>query len=345
MSDLHVRIEGRAGRITLDRPAALNAVTHAMVLGIEEALDLWQDDPAVEVVLIDGAGERAFCAGGDVTSLYRAVEAGDLEAPRTFWRDEYRMNARIARYPKPVVSFLQGYVMGGGVGVGCHAGHRVAGTTTRIAMPEVGIGLVPDVGGSLLLARAPGRLGEYLGTTAARMEAATACLAGFADYHVPENEWPDLAARLCADGDPAILAGAHRDPGPPKLERDLIDLHFAAPTLAQIVQNLSADPSDWARETLSRLEAGSPLAAAVALRLVREVREADTIEAALEMEYRVTSRSVADGDFVEGIRARIIDKDNAPRWRHSGAADVTDEEIAAWLAPLGTDMQGKGDTP
>ncbi len=347
MTDLRIRTEGRAGRITLDRPRALNAVTHDMVRGIDTALRDWETEPGVEIVVIDGTGDRAFCAGGDVTSIYRAVQAGNLEGPRTFWRDEYRMNARIARYPKPVISLMQGYVMGGGVGVGCHAAHRVVGRTTRISMPEVGIGLVPDVGGSLLLARAPGRLGEYLGTTAARMDAAAACFAGFADYHVPEAAWPDLVAQLCGDGDPAILAAAHRDPGPAMPERDRIDLHFAAPTLPQVIENLSADPSDWARETEQALAAVSPLAAAITLGLIHAVREAGTIEAALELEYRVTSRSVADGDFIEGIRARIIDKDQAPRWRHADPRAVGDAEVADWLAPLGAgphQEEGQGST-
>ncbi len=335
MTNLHVRTEGRAGRITLDRPQALNAVTHDMVLRIDRALAGWADDDTVEIVVIDGAGDRAFCAGGDVTSIYRAVQSGDLESPRRFWRDEYRMNGRIARYAKPVVSFLQGYVMGGGVGVGCHAGHRVAGGTTRIAMPEVQIGLVPDVGGSLLLARAPGRLGEYFGLTAARMDAPAALLAGFVDYHIPEADWPALIARLCNEGDPAILTGAHRDPGPPDLDRDRIDRHFAAASLAQVRDSLAADPSDWARHIEDALDAASPLAAAIALRLIREVRAEGTIEAALEMEYRATSRSVAGGDLIEGIRALIIDKDRRPAWRHADARAVEEEEVAAWLAPLG----------
>ncbi len=336
MTDLIIRTEGRAGRITLDRPHALNALTHEMSLGIEAALDDWATDPAVEIVVIDAAGDKAFCAGGDVTSIYRAVAAGDPETPRRFWRDEYRMNARIARYAKPVVSVMQGFVMGGGVGVGCHAGHRVVGASTRIAMPEVGLGLVPDVGGSLLLARAPGRLGEYFGITAARMDPTAACLAGFADYHITEAQWPDLIARLCAEADPSILAHEHVDPGAPDLHRDEIDLHFAAPTLPQVLENLAADPSDWARETEAAIAKVSPLSAAIALQLIRAVREAGTIEAALEMEYRVTSRMVEGGDFIEGIRAQVIDKDRTPKWSHASPADVTEAEVAGWLAPLGS---------
>ena len=169
MADISCRIEGRAGRITFTRPQALNALSHPMALAIEAALDAWRDDPAVALVLIDAEGERAFCAGGDIAQMHAAGVAGDYAGPRAFWRDEYRMNAKIADYPMPVVALMQGFVMGGGVGVGCNASHRVVGATAQVAMPESGIGLVPDVGGSLLLARAPGHAGVYLALTAARM--------------------------------------------------------------------------------------------------------------------------------------------------------------------------------
>ncbi len=169
MTDIDIRQQGRAGRITLNRPKALNALTYDMIRAIEAALDAWRDDDAVKLILIDAIGDRAFCAGGDIADLYRTGTAGDFAYGQQFWRDEYRMNAKLAEYPKPVVSFLQGFTMGGGVGVGCHASHRIVGDTSQIAMPECGIGLVPDVGGSLILARAPGHLGEYLGLTASRM--------------------------------------------------------------------------------------------------------------------------------------------------------------------------------
>ncbi|MDP3860189.1 MAG: enoyl-CoA hydratase/isomerase family protein, partial [Phaeovulum sp.] len=194
MSDIVTRIEGRAGRITFARPAALNALSHPMALAIEAALDAWRHEPAVALVLIDAEGERAFCAGGDIAAMYHACKAGEFATSRAFWRDEYRMNAKIAEYPKPVVAFMQGFVMGGGVGVGGHARLRIVGETTQMAMPESGIGLIPDVGGSLLLSRAPGRLGEYLGLTGARMRAADAILAGFADIFLPEEGWEEMKA-------------------------------------------------------------------------------------------------------------------------------------------------------
>ena len=196
MTDIRIRKEGRAGRITLDRPQALNALTHAMALGIDAALDAWRDDPEVAVSLIDATGARAFCAGGDLQEIYAAGRRGDFDYPRRFWAEEYRMNATIARYPKPYVALMQGYVMGGGVGVASHGSHRVVGDTSRIAMPECGIGLIPDVGGTLLLAQAPGRLGEYLGLSGHRMGPGEAIAAGFADHYVPEADWPALAERL-----------------------------------------------------------------------------------------------------------------------------------------------------
>ena len=181
MDDLTIRTAGRAGRITFTRPKALNALTHAMARAIHDALDGWRDDPAVALVIIDAEGDRAFCAGGDIAAVYHAGRAGDHQVGRDFFRDEYRMNAAIADFPKPIVAFMQGFVMGGGVGVGGHASHRIVGDTTRIAMPESGIGLIPDVGGTWLLGRAPGRIGEYLAMTGGRMTAGDAIHAGFAD--------------------------------------------------------------------------------------------------------------------------------------------------------------------
>src|SRR6056297_2638543 len=187
MSDeIHIRREGRAGRITLTRPKAMNALSYDMCLAIEDALDNWATDDSVDLLMIDAEGDRAFCAGGDIQKLYQTGRAGDFAYGRRFWRDEYRMNARLAEYPKPVVSLMQGFTMGGGVGVGCHDSHRVVGASTRIAMPECGIGLIPDVGGTRLLANAPGRLGEFIGLTGHRLGPGDAIVAGFADHYLPE---------------------------------------------------------------------------------------------------------------------------------------------------------------
>lgn len=335
MQDVDIRIEGRAGVITLNRPKALNALTYEMCLAIDAALIAWRDDPAVALVLIEGAGERAFCAGGDIAEMYARGTKGDFGYGRNFWRDEYRMNARIFEYPKPVISFLHGFVMGGGVGVGCHGSHRIVTETSQIAMPECGIGLIPDVGGSYLLAQAPGRLGDYLGTTGARMGPADAILAGFADHFLPEDRWPALRAALVETGDPAAIAKNVAQPPAGKLAglRDLIDSAFAAEDMATLHARLAA-AGDFGADTLKALDRAAPLSVAATLSLLRQLREGPSLRLALTLEYRFTYRSMDRADFLEGIRAQIIDKDRTPRWRHADGA-VPEDEVAAMLAPLG----------
>lgn len=338
MSEIDIRIDGRAGRITLNRPQALNALTYGMVQAIDAALRGWAGDDRVTLLVIDAAGDKAFCAGGDIADLYATGRAGDFDFGRRFWRDEYRMNARLAEFPKPVVSLMQGFTMGGGVGVGCHASHRIVGDTSQIAMPECGIGLVPDVGGSLILARAPGRLGEYLGTTAARMRPGDAILAGFADYYLPEGDWPDLIATLCANGDwQAVEAAARPAPAAPLADLgDQIDAHFRYDTLLGILNSLRAEDSDFARAALKSLARNAPLAMACTVEMLHRLRGADSIRTALGMEYRYTFRAMEHGDFLEGIRAAIIDKDRNPTWRH-GLDRVTGMDVANMLLPLGPD--------
>ncbi|QIE43005.1 enoyl-CoA hydratase/isomerase family protein (plasmid) [Rhodobacteraceae bacterium SC52] len=339
MSGAVVRIDGRAGRITLDRASALNALTYDMVLDIDAALQGWADDAAVDVVVIDAVGQKAFCAGGDIAELYATGRAGDFEHGRRFWRDEYRLNLRLASYPKPIVSLLQGYTMGGGVGIGCHGSDRVVGESSRIAMPEVGIGLVPDVGGSLMLARAPGALGPYLGLTTARMGPGDAILAGFADHFIPEASWPGLVALLCDTGDISLLRKAALPAPEPGLGPDLpaIDACFAAADLGGIVANLEARGDEWAERTLAALKRGSPLALACTVEMLGRLRadpRAD-MAAALGLEYRFTYRAMAKGDFLEGVRAAVIDKDRTPRWGHRLLGPVPDAEIKAMLDTLG----------
>ena len=331
--DILIRRDGRAGRITLNRPGALNALTWPMCNAIHDALRDWRDDPAIDLVLIEGEG-RAFCAGGDIREMHERGVAGDHDYGRRFWADEYRMNLAIPRYPKPVVSFLQGYTMGGGVGVGCHASHRVVDDTSRIAMPECGIGLVPDVGGSLLLARAPGRLGEFLGLTGTHMGPGDAILCGFADHYAPAG-WGELKAHLCASGDPSAVEGAS-GPAPEAPLAALIDFAdecFAGGTLRDILKALTASDDPEASRSLARIGEISPLSAACTIELIHRVRGTDTMRDALRMEYRFTSRASGHGDFVEGIRALIIDKDNAPRWRHDAPGAVTQAEVEAMLRP------------
>jgi enoyl-CoA hydratase len=341
MADLFARIEGRAGRLTLDRPEALNALTPTMSRGIEEALLAWTGERAVALVLIDAAGDRAFCAGGDIAALYRAGIAGDFGVARRFWAQEYRMNALIGRYPKPVVALCQGFVMGGGVGIAGHASHRVVAESVRIAMPECAIGLIPDVGGTHLLARAPGRLGEYLGLTGHRMPPGDAIHAGFADHFLPRDAWPDLVAALVAEGDAAAVAEAAAHAPAPELaaRRKAIDAAFSAPDLPSLMIRLAeADP-----EAHASLSGNSALSMACTLRLVRAARAEPGLERALAREYRCTWRCISDGDLLEGIRATVIDKDRRPRWRHR-LDDGIEAKAAAMLAPLGEndlDLQGR----
>lgn len=339
MNDIAIRVEGRAGRITLNRPAALNAATYDMVQAVEAALDGWRDDPAVALVVMDAAGDKAFCAGGDIADLYASGKAGDFAYGRRFWADEYRLNAKLAEYAKPVVSLMQGFVMGGGVGLGCHASHRVVGETSRIAMPECGIGLVPDVGGSLLLARAPGRLGEYLGLTAARMDAGDAIRAGFADHFVPQDRWGDLIARLCDTGDAGAVAQVSEKAPQGALHalQEQIDRLFAGNMLVDVDAALRADDSVFAADTLKSVSRNSPLSMACTLDMLARLRApGTTIRDALDLEYRFTARAMEHGDFLEGIRAAIIDKDRKPVWKHA-IETLPDAAVSEMLAPLGKD--------
>lgn len=337
MADVSIRVEGCAGRITLTRPEALNALSYEMCMAIENALIDWARDDAVSVVLIDADGTKAFCAGGDIAEMYATGRAGDYSYGRKFWRDEYRMNARIAEYRKPVVSFLQGFVMGGGVGVGCHASHRIVGATSQIAMPECGIGLVPDVGGTLLLARAGAALGAYLGLTGARMGPGDAIRAGFADMFLPEGDWDAAKARLIDSGDVTCLTGLPAPAAVLAQDAALIDTAFSQPDLAAIAKALTGSDSTFAQKARAALLRNSPLAMGCTLALLRALGAEAGIRQALLQEYRFTHRAMEQADFLEGIRAAIIDKDKSPRWRHDRPEAVTQAEIAAMLAPLGAD--------
>jgi enoyl-CoA hydratase len=336
MSDaVLLRKSGCAGRITLNRPDALNALSHQMCLKIDAALDEWVEDDDVRLVIIDAAGDRAFCAGGDIAEMYRSGMEGEFASAHGFWADEYRLNAKIFNYPKPYVAFMQGFTMGGGVGVGCLGSHRIVGDTTKVAMPECGVGLIPDVGGSLLLARAPGRIGEYLGTTGTRMGASDAIYAGFANHYVPESGWAHLIDRLEADADVGRIASSDLASATLAGMRNDIDRHFGGDTLVDILQSLAQTTGDFARNTLTTLRRQSPISTACAVELIHRSRTANEIEEALKAEYRFTSRAAEHGDFLEGVRAAIIDKDRAPRWQHADLESVTPDEINSMLAPLG----------
>ncbi len=340
MSDVEIRIEGKAGRITLNRPKALNAVTWEMLTAIDAALDAWENDSAVSLVVIDAAGDRAFAAGGDIVDLYNTGKSGDVAFGRRFWAEEYRLNARIASYPKPYVALMHGFVMGGGVGVSCHGSHRIVDESAQIAMPECGIGLIPDVGGSWLLARAPAGLGEMVGLTGHRMGPADAIFMGFADHFVPRADWPALTEALVHTGDVSAIT-ALAQPGPQAaLGETNPDLDTAAvwsnSTIGAIVAELLANGSDTSQTQLKTLRKQSPLSVACGLCAIQAARSM-TLDQALAQEYRYVWRCMTQGDFLEGIRAQVIDKDRNPHWLHDAAENVTATEVAAMLAPLGAD--------
>ena len=337
MSEVSIRKVGRVGRITLNRPKALNAVTLEMIKAIGHALPGFAEDDDIAMLVIDAEGDKAFCAGGDIADIYKALVAGDPEVPRDFWRAEYPVNAALFNFPKPVAAFLQGFTMGGGVGVGCHASHRIVSESSRIAMPECGIGLVPDVGGSLLLARAPGRLGEFMGTTSYRMGPGDAILAGFADYFIPEEDWSTLIERLEETGDWEEIDRASKPAPHSDLEAQIFEINrnFGGETLADILRSLDHSESEWAEKTRKILNRNAPLAMAATVELVHRARLRDRIDETLKTEFRFAYRIAEMGDFQEGIRAAIIDKDRSPKWRHARPEDPTPADVSAMLRPLG----------
>ena len=337
MKDILIRQIGAVGRITLNRPDVLNAATYQMCLEIEDAFDLWREDASVSAIVIDAAGDRAFCAGGDIAQLYEKSRAGDFEYGRNFWADEYRMNYKIFNYPKPVVSFMQGFTMGGGVGIGCHGTHRIVGESSKIAMPECGIGLIPDVGGSLMLALAPGRLGEYLGTTGYRMNAADAIYAGFADMFIPQDRWPEAIAALETGAAVDTLQDLSVDAGPAELEaqQNTIDAFFGGDRLDDILTLLKQEDSAFTQKTLKAFSRNSPLSMAATVEVLHRLRGPSiTLNKALELEYRFTSRAAEQGELLEGIRATIIEKDGKPDWQFADG-HVPLVAVAKMLMPLG----------
>ncbi|MFF5447832.1 enoyl-CoA hydratase/isomerase family protein [Streptomyces sp. NPDC012888] len=321
---------GRTGRITLDRPRALNALTHSMVREIAAALDAWEHDPEVTQVLVDGAGGRGLCAGGDVRAIHRDA-AGGGTGTVAFWRDEYRLNARVARYPKPYVAFMDGIVMGGGVGISAHGGVRVVTERSRVAMPETGIGFVPDVGGTHLLGRAPGELGLHLALTGDAVGAADAVLCGLADQFVPSARLPELARDLAGADVHEVLPEYAEPAGTGELAsaRAWIDACYCAPTAEEIVDRLLGHGDPAAKEAAETILGRSPTAVKVTLASVRRARALGTLERVLEQEFRVSCAALAGlPDLVEGIRAQVIDKDRRPRWNPASLTEVDATAVA-----------------
>lgn len=343
--DLIARREGSAGFIRLNRPKAINAVTLEMFHDIDKALDAFEADPAIAVIVLEGAGERGLCAGGDIRSLWESSKVkGDLG--KILWRDEYILNARIKKFPKPYVAFMDGIVMGGGVGLSAHASHRVVTDRTKLAMPEVGLGFFPDVGGTWLLSHAPGEVGTYFGLTGQTMNGPDAIHARFADTVVPSAKLPDLRAALTklapgvTSADVAKLIegfSTGETAGPVAAQQAKIDALFSHDRMEDIVAALQRDGSNFAQATLKTLNEKSPRGMVVTLQLLRLARQSSSLEECLVREYRAALEVFASDDFREGVRAAVIDKDRSPKWSPPRIEDVTPEMVAPYFAELGAD--------
>ncbi|MHA6798836.1 enoyl-CoA hydratase/isomerase family protein [Bounagaea algeriensis] len=325
--------QGGLGRITLNRPKAINSLTLTMVREIDAALRQWQSTDHIRRVLIEGAGEKGLCAGGDVRAIHDAARDGDYSTAATFWAEEYRMNALIGNYPKPIIGFMDGICMGGGVGITAHGSHRVVTERSKVGMPEVGIGFVPDVGGTYLLARTPGHLGEHFGLTGVPFSGADAIHAGFADHYVPRSALPGLADALAeAPADEALGKFAEQPPAAQvETDREWIDEAYAASTVSEILERLRARPEQRAREAADAIAEKSPTSLSVTLRAVRS--RYGSLAEALRQEYRAAMSSVRSGEFVEGVRATLVDKDRDPRWNPPTLAEVGEDRIASFFAP------------
>jgi enoyl-CoA hydratase len=336
-SDVLIRIEGAVGRITLNRPKALHALNTAMCEAMIEALSAWRDDPKVSLVMIDHSGERGFCAGGDIRMLAESGAKDSIEA-RAFFHTEYRLNALLESYPKPTLAIMDGIVMGGGVGIALPCAYRLATERTTFAMPETGIGLFPDVGGGWWLPRLPGETGMWLALTGARIKAADCLLLGIATDYVPAGNIEALKAAIldAPNAIETLLTEYEAEAGEPPLSRhqDAIDAAFAAPSVEAILQALREDGSDWAIAQHDLLLTKSPQTLKVAYRQLRTGRTLKRFTDNMAMEYRIGSRVVGRHDFLEGVRAVIVEKDNDPHWSPALVEGVTDAMLDEIFAPL-----------
>ena len=345
-AELHCRVVGRIGRITLDRPQALNALTLEMVRVIDAALAEWAQNPAILAVLVDGAGPRGLCAGGDIRSLYEAAKADDLSLPKAFFATEYRMNARIASFPKPYIPIMDGIVMGGGIGLSAHGNYRLVTARAMLAMPEVGIGFIPDVGGTFLLARAPDQLGTHAALTAARLSGADALLLNLADAMIDAAAIPELIADLEAASNTEDMtsridrAKITPDPGTLAGERGWIARCYQADRIEKILDKLDNDAEPAARAAAAIIRNQSPSAVKLTLRALRHAAALGDLRACLDQEYRIALRCMRSHDFIEGVRAAVIDKDRTPRWQPETLDQVTETLLDPYFAPLGDEELG-----
>src|SRR5579872_839208 len=343
--DLIARREGSAGVIRLNRPKAINAVTLEMFHDIDRALDAFEADPDVAVIVLEGAGERGLCAGGDIRALWESSKVKGALG-KILWRDEYILNARIKQFPKPYVAFMDGIVMGGGVGLSAHSRHRVVTERTKLAMPEVGLGFFPDVGGTFLLSHAPGEIGTYFGLTGQTMNGPDAVYAGFADAVVPSAKLAALREALTkvAAGTPsseieALINGfaTGEKAGPVAALEPRIDKWFGFDRMEDIIAALERDASELALATLKTLSEKSPRGMVVTLKLLRLARGASSLEECLVREYRAALEVFRSDDFREGVRAAVIDKDRNPRWSPPSVEDVTPAMLAPYFNEIGAD--------
>jgi enoyl-CoA hydratase len=324
-----IRRQDGLGRITLNRPKALNSLTLGMVRTMTDALLRWRDDDQIQAVVIDGAGERGLCAGGDIRALYTAIREGDLSLPRTFWAEEYRLNSLLAQYRKPLIAIMDGICMGGGIGISAHGSHRVVTERSKVCMPEVGIGFAPDVGGTYLLSHAPGELGTHLTLTGETIEAGDAIHCGLADYYVPSERLPELIEeaatgieRFAEEPPPAELAS----------HRNWIDEVYSASTVEEILRRLGERQEQKAEFAAKVIGTKSPTSLKVALRELRQARDM-TLEQALDMEFRVSMACAHSSEFIEGVRATVVDKDRDPKWSPSALADVDEQRVRSFFEP------------
>ena len=335
--DVLIQTEGPIGRIRLNRPKAIHALTTEICAAAIDALDNWADDPAIEAILIDHAEGRGFCAGGDIRMLAESG-AGDGAAARDFFRTEYRMNHRLFTHAKPIIAFMDGITMGGGVGISQPARFRIATENTKFAMPETGIGLFPDVGGGWYLSRLPGRVGQYLALTGARIDGAEAFALGLATHYLMSDVLDEAKRRIA--GDPQAIEAILSDLSTPAPDvgilahQDAIDRLFASDQLEEVFAALEADESEWATQQLATLRTKSPQTMKVSLKLLLDGKSMPTFEDEMRQEFTVASKVVQRHDFIEGVRAVIIDRDNAPRWNPATPEEVSDHLIDQIFAPL-----------
>ena len=337
--DILLKVEGHAGFISLNRPSALHALTLPMVHAMTAALLEWRDDPAVKCVVIDHADGRGFCAGGDIAFLRNSAMNDGGVSGLKFFHDEYQLNHLLINYPKPVVAFMDGICMGGGVGISQPARFRVATENTKFAMPETGIGLFPDVGGGWYLSRLEGRVGQFLALTGARIAGVDCLSLGLATHYLTSNALAEAKSRIATedveriDG---ILGTLSVTPPDSKIVETLfqINRHFASDRLEDILASLEGDESEWAIKELATLRSKSPQTCKVALRQLSESLKLTAFADNMAMEYRIASRVLVRPDFAEGVRAVIVDKDNSPKWDPATAEGVTDALIDAIFAPL-----------